>query len=50
MKNNTLKRGAPKRGLAAHPAVIAAQIGYSVAQLRPTPKPMQVNWPSSQSA
>jgi len=29
MKNNTLKRGAPKRGLAAHPAVIAAQIGYS---------------------
>ena len=29
MKNNPLKRGAPKRGLAAHPAVIAAQIGYS---------------------
>jgi hypothetical protein len=29
MKNNTLKRGALKRGLAAHPAVIAAQIGYS---------------------
>lgn len=29
MKNNTLKRGAPKRGLAAHPAVIAAQAGYS---------------------
>lgn len=32
MKNNQLKNGQPKRGLADHPAVIAAQIGYSEAR------------------
>lgn len=32
MRNNTLKTGQPKRGLAEHPAVIAAQVGYSEAR------------------
>lgn len=32
MKNNQLKNGQPRRGLADHPAVIAAQIGYSEAR------------------
>jgi hypothetical protein len=32
MKNNNLKTGQPKRGLADHPAVIAAQVGYSEAR------------------
>jgi len=29
MKNNNLRRVIPKRGLADHPAVIAAQAGYA---------------------
>ena len=32
MRNNTLKTGQPKRGLAEHPAFIAAQVGYSEAR------------------
>jgi len=32
MKNNTSKTGQPKRGLAEHPAIIAAQVGYSEAR------------------